>query len=206
MIRGLLPRRDKLYQQILNWFKPDSVLHVSRTLITGMASGSIVAFNIDFNRWHFEHQNRYWERSANDGQLQPQAVTCHYRRWCSNWRCGSRNDTMLVGEVLYPILRSSCLSKCTVYVSQKWQRREHRWRPVFHHKLFDLIVIWANNSLVKNSLFTRSPVCNRDTLHREPVTIFLWGLFSTGVRCISHSLVFFSTGPWERKATGTINK
>lgn len=31
----------------------------SRTLITGMASGSIVAFNIDFNRWHYEHQNRY---------------------------------------------------------------------------------------------------------------------------------------------------
>lgn len=30
-----------------------------RTLITGMASGSIVAFNIDFNRWHYEHQNRY---------------------------------------------------------------------------------------------------------------------------------------------------
>ncbi|KAG7263313.1 hypothetical protein CRUP_012286 [Coryphaenoides rupestris] len=29
------------------------------TLITGMASGSIVAFNIDFNRWHYEHQNRY---------------------------------------------------------------------------------------------------------------------------------------------------
>ncbi|KAA8594124.1 hypothetical protein FQN60_004958, partial [Etheostoma spectabile] len=28
-----------------------------RTLITGMASGSIVAFNIDFNRWHYEHQN-----------------------------------------------------------------------------------------------------------------------------------------------------
>ncbi|RXN02560.1 neurobeachin isoform X1 [Labeo rohita] len=32
--------------------------HDQRTLITGMASGSIVAFNIDFNRWHFEHQNR----------------------------------------------------------------------------------------------------------------------------------------------------
>lgn len=30
-----------------------------RTLITGMVSGSIVAFNIDFNRWHYEHQNRY---------------------------------------------------------------------------------------------------------------------------------------------------
>uniref|UniRef100_A0A3P9KWT2 Neurobeachin n=1 Tax=Oryzias latipes TaxID=8090 RepID=A0A3P9KWT2_ORYLA len=30
-----------------------------QTLITGMASGSIVAFNIDFNRWHYEHQNRY---------------------------------------------------------------------------------------------------------------------------------------------------
>ncbi|XP_028818585.1 neurobeachin isoform X5 [Denticeps clupeoides] len=31
--------------------------HDQRTLITGMASGSIVAFNIDFNRWHYEHQN-----------------------------------------------------------------------------------------------------------------------------------------------------
>ncbi|XP_054598626.1 neurobeachin isoform X4 [Nothobranchius furzeri] len=33
--------------------------HDQRTLITGMASGSIVAFNIDFNRWHYEHHNRY---------------------------------------------------------------------------------------------------------------------------------------------------
>ncbi|XP_053728341.1 neurobeachin isoform X6 [Synchiropus splendidus] len=33
--------------------------HDQRTLVTGMASGSIVAFNIDFNRWHYEHQNRY---------------------------------------------------------------------------------------------------------------------------------------------------
>ncbi|XP_077396974.1 neurobeachin isoform X2 [Festucalex cinctus] len=33
--------------------------HDQRTLITGMASGSIVAFNIDFNRWHYEHQHRY---------------------------------------------------------------------------------------------------------------------------------------------------
>uniref|UniRef100_A0A3P9AQ13 Neurobeachin n=1 Tax=Esox lucius TaxID=8010 RepID=A0A3P9AQ13_ESOLU len=33
--------------------------HDQRTLITGMASGSIVAFNMDFNRWHYEHQNRY---------------------------------------------------------------------------------------------------------------------------------------------------
>lgn len=37
----------------------------SRTLITGMASGSIVAFNIDFNRWHYEHQNRYWRQVKN---------------------------------------------------------------------------------------------------------------------------------------------
>lgn len=35
-------------------------LFLHRTLITGMVSGSIVAFNIDFNRWHQEHQNRYW--------------------------------------------------------------------------------------------------------------------------------------------------
>ena len=32
---------------------------VSRTLVTGMASGSIVAFNIDFNRWHCEQHSRY---------------------------------------------------------------------------------------------------------------------------------------------------
>lgn len=36
------------------------ILLLFRTLITGMVSGSIVAFNIDFNRWHYEHQNRYW--------------------------------------------------------------------------------------------------------------------------------------------------
>uniref|UniRef100_UPI00358F9AE2 neurobeachin-like n=1 Tax=Myxine glutinosa TaxID=7769 RepID=UPI00358F9AE2 len=35
------------------------ISHDQRTLVTGMASGSIVAFNIDFNRWHQEHQNRY---------------------------------------------------------------------------------------------------------------------------------------------------
>nr|XP_032812267.1 neurobeachin-like isoform X5 [Petromyzon marinus] len=35
------------------------ISHDQRTLITGMASGSIVAFNIDFNRWHLEYQNRY---------------------------------------------------------------------------------------------------------------------------------------------------
>lgn len=39
-------------------YKPD-LFFCFRTLITGMASGSIVAFNIDFNRWHYEHQNRY---------------------------------------------------------------------------------------------------------------------------------------------------
>ncbi|KAE8287423.1 Neurobeachin Lysosomal-trafficking regulator 2 Protein BCL8B [Larimichthys crocea] len=39
--------------------------HDQRTLITGMASGSIVAFNIDFNRWHYEHQNRTENDSSN---------------------------------------------------------------------------------------------------------------------------------------------
>lgn len=41
----------------------DFLVSLYRTLITGMVSGSIVAFNIDFNRWHYEHQNRYWEHT-----------------------------------------------------------------------------------------------------------------------------------------------
>lgn len=41
-------------------FNSGFVPPLHRTLITGMVSGSIVAFNIDFNRWHYEHQNRYW--------------------------------------------------------------------------------------------------------------------------------------------------
>lgn len=45
---------------ICTWRVWQSVCSALRTLITGMASGSIVAFNIDFNRWHYEHQNRYW--------------------------------------------------------------------------------------------------------------------------------------------------
>lgn len=38
------------------------------TQITGMVSGSIVAFNIDFNRWHYEHQNRYWAETDPRGR------------------------------------------------------------------------------------------------------------------------------------------
>lgn len=33
--------------------------HDQRVIITGMASGSIVLFYIDFNRWHHEYQTRY---------------------------------------------------------------------------------------------------------------------------------------------------
>ncbi|KAJ8266692.1 hypothetical protein GJAV_G00133540 [Gymnothorax javanicus] len=53
--------------------------HDQRTLITGMASGSIVAFNIDFNRWHYEHQNRSEEvssRSASLVAIPSAAATC----------------------------------------------------------------------------------------------------------------------------------
>lgn len=31
-----------------------------RCIMTGMASGSIVVFYNDFNRWHHEYQTRYW--------------------------------------------------------------------------------------------------------------------------------------------------
>lgn len=35
-----------------------------RCIITGMASGSIVLFYNDFNRWHHEYQTRYWANGA----------------------------------------------------------------------------------------------------------------------------------------------
>lgn len=37
-----------------------SLLTFLRCIITGMASGSIVLFYNDFNRWHHEYQTRYW--------------------------------------------------------------------------------------------------------------------------------------------------
>ncbi|KAG9344067.1 hypothetical protein JZ751_012546 [Albula glossodonta] len=36
-----------------------AVSHDQRCIITGMASGSIVLFYNDFNRWHYEHQSKY---------------------------------------------------------------------------------------------------------------------------------------------------
>ncbi|XP_077976450.1 neurobeachin-like isoform X2 [Styela clava] len=35
------------------------ISHDQKTVITGMTSGSIVAFRIDFNKWHHEFQNKY---------------------------------------------------------------------------------------------------------------------------------------------------
>lgn len=52
-----------------------------------MVSGSIVAFNIDFNRWHYEHQSRYWCRlqgglRRNQPSIQwPGLVNSPNRRW-----------------------------------------------------------------------------------------------------------------------------
>lgn len=36
-----------------------AISHDQRCIITGMASGSIVLFYNDFNRWHHEYQTRY---------------------------------------------------------------------------------------------------------------------------------------------------
>lgn len=58
----------------------------SRTLITGMASGSIVAFNIDFNRWHYEHQNRYWRQMKNQKPSQSWEHKCFMERQYLWWK------------------------------------------------------------------------------------------------------------------------
>lgn len=59
-----------------------------RTLITGMASGSIVAFNIDFNRWHYEHQNGYW-REMRSAEVRGQRNI--YQAWLNPQRNNSRS-------------------------------------------------------------------------------------------------------------------
>lgn len=44
----------------LGWIELSfSLLVLLRCIITGMASGSIVLFYNDFNRWHHEYQTRY---------------------------------------------------------------------------------------------------------------------------------------------------
>lgn len=40
-----------------------------RCIISGMASGSIVLFYNDFNRWHHEYQTRYWWRQMHLGPV-----------------------------------------------------------------------------------------------------------------------------------------
>lgn len=40
-----------------------------RCIISGMASGSIVLFYNDFNRWHHEYQTRYWWRQMQLGPV-----------------------------------------------------------------------------------------------------------------------------------------
>lgn len=58
-----------------------------------MASGSIVAFNIDFNRWHYEHQNRYWWEipSKRFATLKDQPVTTLGNRRLKEHRRGHVN-------------------------------------------------------------------------------------------------------------------
>lgn len=95
-----------------------------RTLITGMVSGSIVAFNIDFNRWHYEHQNRYWSQTDPRNRRQVwsretptnQAVllTIHRARKRSS---GLGNNSMVVTllkirvslhVIIWPLRRTCC--------------------------------------------------------------------------------------------------
>lgn len=58
-----------------------------RCIITGMASGSIVLFYNDFNRWHHEYQTRYWAAVSNDlTKIQTFAsVNSYQRHYSISW-------------------------------------------------------------------------------------------------------------------------
>lgn len=35
-----------------------------RFILAGLGSGAIVVFNVDFNKWHHDYENRYTQRSS----------------------------------------------------------------------------------------------------------------------------------------------
>ena len=48
--------KEDIYKEILGI---NSILFSFRFLMAGLATGSVVVFHIDFNKWHHEFQQRY---------------------------------------------------------------------------------------------------------------------------------------------------
>jgi hypothetical protein len=46
-------------QDCPNDIRPNFDVFSSRFLMSGLSTGSVVVFHIDFNRWHHEFQQRY---------------------------------------------------------------------------------------------------------------------------------------------------
>lgn len=64
-IRSLALTHDQKYVFLkknifeLCLFFTNNFIHISRYLLAGLSTGSIIVFHIDFNRWHHEYQQRY---------------------------------------------------------------------------------------------------------------------------------------------------
>ncbi len=87
------------------WLLNLTFVLISRTLITGMVSGSIVAFNIDFNRWHYEHQNRYW------AEMNPR---CRKRVWRIKKNRLQTCDRAVLQKIRRVKMRSSALKNISM--------------------------------------------------------------------------------------------
>lgn len=76
-----------------------------RCIMTGMASGSIVVFYNDFNRWNHEYQTRYWTF--------PEAGTSTDRSSCGQE--GAAHSTAPLGRAATRLLiNSSITSECNL--------------------------------------------------------------------------------------------
>lgn len=66
-IRSLALTHDQKYAHFLRFFFlkfdinniSNAYFRYFRYLLAGLATGSIIVFHIDFNRWHHEYQQRY---------------------------------------------------------------------------------------------------------------------------------------------------
>ena len=43
----------------MDYFNLTLIWYVCRYLMAGLATGCLIVFNIDFNKWHHEFQQRY---------------------------------------------------------------------------------------------------------------------------------------------------
>lgn len=111
-----------------------------RTLITGMVSGSIVAFNIDFNRWHYEHQSRYWELTGYGSRLQRAKAADRTHTW-NVTVCSSTLD-----KLFFPRFDFRCQPEHQLNRSERacdsWQKTPNLTQSIKHRAEWCSFSVW----------------------------------------------------------------